>query len=396
MGLLDSLFTDDPRKQAQLAMALGLLGGQGGKGFGGFARDLGSAGLLGMNQFSRANEEQRRSQRAKQDADFRAMQAEQMKSAQADQSYARQVAPQFFNPGNAPADGMGPTLPQKADFQGYGMALAARNPSMGLPYIQAGMKDSTPLTVKEGETLLDRNTMQPVYKSAAKPHWVDAGDSVIPVGPDGTPVGPPIKKNMAPGEAQRIGMEGQRLGMDRARLGMEAGRYNYEVGTGQGLPQKAQDAIKADIGKKQAEATLGAQQELPQVEAEAQQVTGLVDKLVTHPGFKTSVGVKGPSGMVANINPQLAAGTDAADWMVLRDQIVGKQFMQAYQTLKGGGQITEVEGKKATDAIARMNTAQSEKAFTEAANEFKSVINAGLARTKKKAGSGGWSIQRVN
>jgi hypothetical protein len=276
------------------------------------------------------------------------------------------------------------------------MALAARNPAMGMPYIQAGMKDNSPLTVKEGDTLLDRNTMRPVYKSAAKPHWVDAGDSIIPVGPDGKPVGPPIKKNMAPGEAQRIGIEGQRLGMDRARLGMEAGRYNYEVGDGAGLPKKQQDAVTTAAATDRAKAQAQAQNELPQLESEATQTIGLVDKLVNHPGFSTVVGAKGPTGVPAAAGYPIP-GTDAADFTVLRNQLVGKQFLQAFQTLKGGGQITEVEGKKATDAIARMDTAQSEKEFRAAATEFRSVITAGLQRAKKKAGgSGGWSMQRVN
>lgn len=258
-------------------------------------------------------------------------------------------------------------------------------------------KAQAPIKMSKGDRLLDPNTYKQIVGAEQTPHWLDGGDKWIPVDNTGKQVGSPIPKNMSPGEAQRIGMEGQRLGMDRARLGMEAGRYAYEVGNGQELPKKVQDTIAADIGKKQAEAKLTAQQELPQVDAEAKQVIGLVDKLINHPGFKTSVGVKGLTGAVANINPQLAPGTDAADWMVLRDQIVGKQFMQAYQTLKGGGQITEVEGKKATEAIARMNTAQSEKSFIDAANEFKAVINAGLQRTKKKAGApSGWSIQRVN
>jgi hypothetical protein len=383
--MLDNL--DDPKRQALLMLAAGLMSPVRGRGITGFGEALGQGiqgGLLGYNTGLRTQEAVRRGEMERR---LEEMRLEEMRRAQADQSYARQIAPNYFQPGNAPTDNMGPVMPPKADVQGYGMALAARNPQMGMPFITAGMKDDALLTVKEGDTLLDRNTMRPVYQAAPKPHWVDAGDSVIPVGPDGKPVGPAIRKNMAPGEAQR-------LGMDRARLGMEAGRYAYEIGGETGLPKKMQDAIAADIGKKQAEARFSAQQELPQVVDEARNVTALVDKLVSHPGFKTSVGVKGVTGTLANINPQLAQGSDAADWMALRDQIVGKQFMQAYQTLKGGGQITEVEGRKATEAIARMNTAQSENAFKEAAEEFKGIITAGVERAKKKAGN--WSMQRVN
>ena len=206
----------------------------------------------------------------------------------------------------------------------------------------------------------------------------------------------PIPKSMAPGEAQRIGIEGQRLGMDAARLGMERGRYQYEVGSGQGLPQKQQDAIAADLGKKKAENQLQAQVDLPKVEAEAKQTIGLVDKMLAHPGFSTVVGSKGVTGIPAAAGYPIP-GTDAADFTVLRNQLVGKQFLQAFQTLKGGGQITEMEGRKATDAIARMDTAQSEKEFRAAALEFRGVIENGLRNAKKSAGAPvGWSIQKVD
>jgi hypothetical protein len=62
--------------------------------------------------------------------------------------------------------------------------------------------------------------------------------------------------------------------------------------------------------------------------------------------------------------------------------------MQAYQNLRGGGQITEVEGKKATDAIARLNTAQSDSEFLTALNDLRSVMNTGYKRlTGKDYGS---------
>lgn len=368
----------DPRKQAMLMLAAGLLSPVRGRGATGFGEALGNGiqgGLLGFNQASRTQEATKRGEMERR---LQQMQLADMERQQKDREYASQIAPQFFSPGNAPSDGMGPAMPPKMDLSGYGMALAGRNPSMGLPYIQAGTKDNSPLTVKDGETILDRNTLKPLYQSQGKPHWVDMGNAIAPFDNSGKQIGPAIPKSMAPGEAQRIGM-------DAARLNLERGRYQYEVGDGQGLPQKQRDAISADVGKKRAEAVVQAQQDLPQTTAEAEQTIGLVDKMLSHPGFKTVVGAKGPTGAIATAGLPIP-GTDAADFLALRDQLLGKQFMQAYQTLKGGGQITEVEGKKATDAISRMSTAQSEAAFKEAANEFKGVIRAGMMRAKTKAG----------
>jgi hypothetical protein len=75
---------DDPKKQMLMAMAFGLLGGQGGKGVGGFARDLGQAGLLGMKSYTLANEDKRRNQMAQQEAKSREM---QMAEAQRGQDF---------------------------------------------------------------------------------------------------------------------------------------------------------------------------------------------------------------------------------------------------------------------------------------------------------------------
>jgi hypothetical protein len=82
-------------------------------------------------------------------------------------------------------------------------------------------------------------------------------------------------------------------------------------------------------------------------------------------------------------------GTSAADFNARLNEIQGGAFLQAFNTLKGGGSITEKEGEKATAAINRMSTAQSEKEFNIAAREYQDVLRTGIARAKAKAASGG-------
>jgi hypothetical protein len=120
----------------------------------------------------------------------------------------------------------------------------------------------------------------------------------------------------------------------------------------------------------------------PQAIAQADEAVKLVDDLLKAPGFKQAVGASRMLGM------QKIPGTDAKDFDIRLDQLKGKQFLQAFESLKGGGQITEVEGKKATDAIARMDAAGSEQEFTKAAREFQAVIREGARRAKAAAGSG--------
>jgi hypothetical protein len=101
----------------------------------------------------------------------------------------------------------------------------------------------------------------------------------------------------------------------------------------------------------------------------------VLDKALSHPGLDAATGLQGA------IDPRnYIPGTDAKDFNVVMDQIKGKAFLQAFESLKGGGQITEVEGKKATDAIARLNTAQSTPEFKKALMELRDVAVSANAR----------------
>jgi hypothetical protein len=102
---------------------------------------------------------------------------------------------------------------------------------------------------------------------------------------------------------------------------------------------------------------------------------GVLDKAIKHPGRETATGISSITNP-ANIIP----GTDARNFRVILDQIKGKAFLQAFQSLKGGGQITEVEGNKATAAIARLDTAQSDEEFKIALEELQAVMQKGYER----------------
>lgn len=149
-------------------------------------------------------------------------------------------------------------------------------------------------------------------------------------------------------------------------------------------------------GKISGKSETQAQIDLPQTMETANMAIQQIDDLLKHPGFESAVG--------ATLKPfaNRVHGTPEADFTARLDQLKGGAFLQAFESLKGGGQITEVEGKKATDAITRMNSAQSEEEFKNAAREFQGVIKRGVDRAKGKAGapiqqplSGGWSIRAL-
>jgi hypothetical protein len=136
---------------------------------------------------------------------------------------------------------------------------------------------------------------------------------------------------------------------------------------------KEAEAEAAEIGKGTATAKLN----LPDLESKADYAVSLLRELRTHPGMKIAVG----ASKVIPVIP----GTPAADFHVRLEQIKGQRFLEAYEALRGTGQITEKEGAAAAAAKARMETAQSEPEFIKAANEYIGIIERGIARARQKA-----------
>lgn len=160
------------------------------------------------------------------------------------------------------------------------------------------------------------------------------------------------------------------------------------------LAMRTQAAIQQAGGsaqaKGEAEARLDAVQSLPRVVQESTNAINLIDQALNHPGLATAVGASGRADP-RNYLP----GTDATDFRVLLDQIKGGTFLQAFQSLKGGGAITEVEGTKAEQAIARLNRDQSEPAFRQSLNDLRDVARSAIIRAQTKAQAAGGGRQAM-
>lgn len=66
-------------------------------------------------------------------------------------------------------------------------------------------------------------------------------------------------------------------------------------------------------------------------------------------------------------------------------QLQGQTFLQAYNSLKGGGSITEVEGEKATAAIGRLQRAQTTGEFYNSLKDAETEIDKLYALAKQRA-----------
>jgi len=115
----------------------------------------------------------------------------------------------------------------------------------------------------------------------------------------------------------------------------------------------------------------------------AEAALSIIDQALQHPGLKDAVG---RSSVLNPLASTVLSGTDRAGYLALQKQMEGKAFWEAFESLKGYGQITEVEGIKATQALARLDTAQNETDYRAALNELRGYISMGLDRSRTKIG----------
>jgi len=189
---------------------------------------------------------------------------------------------------------------------------------------------------------------------------------------------------------QNITMRGQDMTDARARqpkyvegIGMvhPDGSVTPVVGAGGKAINAGQVAAETERGKLLAKQQAAAPAAIETAKAAVRKIDemiGSVDgKIKQHPGFGT-VGL--------NFFGRHIPGTPSSDFKIRHEEVTGQAFMQAYQILKGSGQITEIEGEKATAAITRMNLSQSEPEYKRAAREFQDVLRAAVRRAEQTLG----------
>lgn len=107
----------------------------------------------------------------------------------------------------------------------------------------------------------------------------------------------------------------------------------------------------------------------------------LIDSLLNHPDLHKVLGAEGMArGGFGEIGE--AFQPVYADLKARVEQLQGGVFLEAFESLQGGGQITDKEGEKAAAARARLSMTQSEDAFRQALDEYRFYIEQGIARLK--------------
>lgn len=173
-------------------------------------------------------------------------------------------------------------------------------------------------------------------------------------------------------------------GIDKIDAGTKWLLYDKRTGEKVGEQPKEvyQESFDKAAGTEDAKAAADARSSLGTARQTAAQVRAQVDSLKNDPYLPRML------GPVDSRLPNVTA--DAARVQAKIDQLQGGAFLQAYQMLKGGGQITEIEGVKAEAAMVRMNAAQNEQDFKAALDEFVSAVEEGVRKLEAAARNGNY------
>ena len=158
------------------------------------------------------------------------------------------------------------------------------------------------------------------------------------------------------------------------------------IAEARGRPSAAYDPITKQLvatgmaeGRETGAAAGAAKVALPEAKLTLEQVKKDVSELESHPGFESTVGWTFKPGF------RFIEGSDEAGFMKLLEQVQGGAFLDAYQLLKGGGAITEIEGVKATQAKNRMSKATNEAEFKKAGKDFVSALETGIKKLEARS-----------
>lgn len=340
-GLLD--FAKSP---AGVGLLSAVAGGLAGARRGAPLNTLGAAGLAGLTGYNAAS----------------SIQEKQLERAQAEK--VRQAAPTLFKQG---PDGQMTfdTMEAVKIMDPEQVAAYAKLPNAGRAKVARTVEVAGPGGVKQIQQFDDYgNPVGQGLDGYVAPQMVDTGDRKMFVTPT---AGQSFQVGMSPAEQAAnargwagIGLRGQQNDILREQ---------NQVMRDLGIQEKSLKVQELEAKKDDRKRAIDAQR------ASANAQLQVIDQALNHPGRETATGL---SSMIDPRNR--VPGTDATDFQVLLDQIGGAAFLQGFESLKGGGAITEVEGKKAEQAIARLNRSQSDAEFKKSLEELRSVVAAGQAR----------------
>ncbi|MGD9724524.1 MAG: hypothetical protein AB7U76_25065 [Pirellulales bacterium] len=306
-------------------------------------------------------------------------------------------------PSVAPAAKSSPYMAEPSGFEDFGTFLAGLGSGNGaiLPALGGGMKavsdgkrqrdamnQTFDLLVKKGIPEADARAMmtnpaalklglEQIYKKPSDKKYMQVEGRIVEIGPDGAKelysAPPGGRESIKFGTTPYFTQDG------RPYVTGSNGEIKYlDLGEGAKALAPGELANEKAKGSATGKAMGQAKADLPKIVQSTAETLGVLDQLAADPYLEKMVGV---GGWTPDLSP---AANRVASYM---DQIGGKAFLTAFQSLKGGGQITEIEGAKATAAITRLqNRKQSVEDYKKAITDLQNIARNGLIRAKVDAG----------
>lgn len=120
---------------------------------------------------------------------------------------------------------------------------------------------------------------------------------------------------------------------------------------------------------------------LESTQANAKTMSDLFSRIRNHRGREAVL-----DSNLGTLNPMLRIPNSAElDFNSILKELQGDVFMTAYKGLKGGGQITEIEGEKAEQAIQNMTLNQSKEQFMESLDILENIVMQATREATNKA-----------
>lgn len=179
-------------------------------------------------------------------------------------------------------------------------------------------------------------------------------------------------------------------GMQSGQLNQNQARQEYANITGDysGMFEAPQQQELTQFEKSR-QTTLGkaageAEATKPKAISGAKTMLDTIDLALSDPsGLQASTG--GVGGLLGRQSSVFPITSNQRRFDAVADQLEGQIFLDAYQDLKGGGQITEVEGRKAQQAQARLNRAQNTDDYINALKDLRQVAINNLKKLDPQA-----------
>lgn len=310
-----------------------------------------------------------------------------------DQQTIRTVDGQQFTKGELRAQGKIPAFPSFEQFTGAPAAAASMPAIGGAPPALGGVMSSPvaprpaiggaalPPVVRAPVLRDDSRAADPAAEQRAiiEKEQRETADALAAL-PPGDP------------KAARLRDLSSALGRELSRLPPAAGPAIALPPAGGGLKVALSPEEEVALAAKKTAATTRAEldekatptaQDKQKTVAKGSLMLRQIDEALDAPGMKAGTGW---TGAVLGIGGGLPA-SETRDFINRVEQLKGQTFLQAFETLKGGGAITEKEGEKAQAALARLDRLQDPKDFERAVLDLREVVEAGVRRAGGEASS---------